>query len=182
MLSVEELLTYATDGDTGRSESDPVYREITENRDTGKAYSSCADLAHWMYERLGMRGPWLNRASLPQGFRYGVNVSRLAYKCPEARAPHKGEQFETGDVLIVWNREDTTDAHVLVVREHSPGVIDSADYGQPGGARRRRGLLVTSAGNMILGGRRVQRVLRLREVVRGAVARGELAQVEEVLK
>jgi hypothetical protein len=68
---------YATNGETGRKCSDPVYQAIVEKRDKGPGYSSCGDLAHWLLTRLGCRDTRLNRKEL-YGFVYGVNVSRLS--------------------------------------------------------------------------------------------------------
>jgi hypothetical protein len=146
MIYVREFplryLDYATNGALGRPETDPVYKAVTENRDTPGAwpwqpgyYSSCGDLAHWMYEMLGVRFEWVNRKSLGH-YKVGMNVSRLAYNA-FSRDPEPDELYNPGDVLIVWQRKDTTDAHVICVNDHSdPQNIITNEYGQPGGAMR----------------------------------------------
>lgn len=181
-LSVAELrelagqyLDLATDGAKGRPESDPIYRAITENRDTGRAYSSCGDLVHWLYFRLGIRGAWLNRAE-HLGWKRGLNIARLVYRCPDARKVRPDEQFELGDVLVVWNKRDGTDAHVLVVRSQGAGVLLSADGGQPGTKRRERP--VTEDGQLAT--KKMQIVIRFRDVIEGAFGRGELSRPESV--
>jgi peptidoglycan hydrolase-like protein with peptidoglycan-binding domain len=180
---VTRWLSWACGGASGVSEFAPVYRQITENRDTPGAkpgqpgyYSSCGDLAWAMLEACGLRAPWTNRASLGQ-YRVGLNVSRLAW-CPAARDPHPADHYEAGDVLIVWDRQDTTDAHVICVLEESPGgkSIITAEYGQPGGAIRTRGLS-RLAGMTSIGGRRVRRVLPLLDVLALADRTGELVPV-----
>lgn len=171
------LLDYATNQELGRPESDPVYREITEGRDFGKGYSSCGDLAHWLYFRLGVRADWLNREE-HAGWKVGVNLSRLWNKCPQARPPIAGECYQPGDVLIHWEKPQGTDGHVLVVREHRGEVLHSADYGQPGGARRARHMSVTKSGVVVLGQKRLRYVLPLADVLAAAEARGELDTVK----
>jgi hypothetical protein len=171
------LLEHATNGDAGRSESDPVYVEVTEKRDFGAKYSSCGDLCHWLHFRLGVRSDYLNRAE-HKGWRVAQNISRLAWRCPAARPPKAGERFSAGDVLIVFNQKNGLDAHALVVRDHTGDEVHSADYGQPGGARKTRKLNVDPRGALVLGGRRVQFVLPLFDVLTGAARRGELAPVD----
>lgn len=169
-----ELLDLATQGTEGRRESDKLYRAITEQRDFGKGYSSCGDLAHWLLYRLGVRSGYINRAEF-EGWRQGLNVARLAFNCPDARPPRVGERFEQGDILIVWNKTDGTDAHVLVVREQTTDSLLSADGGQPGLKRRVRPL---DTERMLLGSgqqaKKIQRVLKFKDVIEGASARGEL--------
>jgi hypothetical protein len=170
------FLDVATSGVAGRSEADPIYQAITEGRDVGaqqRTYSSCGDLCHWLLYRLGVRLPIVNRAE-GAGWVTAKNVSRLAW-APQARAPRTGEVYQLGDILTVWDHPKGTDAHVLVVREHVAGHVHSADYGQPGGARRMRPLL-----KGLLGGRRLQRVLPLSEVLAAASAAGALVPPQDV--
>ena len=165
------LLDLATESAHGRPESDDIYRRITEYRDTGKAYSSCGDLCHWLLFRLGIRLPMINRAEAG-GWKAGVNISRLAWRDPARSAEHS-EDYEPGDILAVWNKPDTTDAHVLVVRKHIGDHIHSADYGQPGGARRTRELVGRK-----LGSRNIMRVLKLRDILQAASDEGGLSDYQ----
>jgi hypothetical protein len=172
----DAYLDVATAGVTGRPESDPIYAAITEGRDVGPqraSYSSCGDLCHWLLYRLGVRLPLANRAE-GSGWKSGLNVARLAW-AHEARAPREGEVYQLGDILVIWNRSNGTDAHVLVVRKHVAGHVHSADYGQPGGARRTRSLL-----HGVLGERKLQRVLPLSEVLVAAEEAGRLVEPQEV--
>lgn len=184
------LVEYACGGAAGRSESDPVYQQVTEGRDRGTAqrsYSSCGDLAHWLLYRLGVRSPWINRAE-HQGWRSGRNVSTLAWDAPNAvrRTPTPSGRYEPGDVLIVWNREDGTDAHVLVAVEHDGNVLLSGDYGQPGGKLCTRVILtraVHSDGRVydapVLGTRQIQRWLPLGILLEHVSELGQLAAPDD---
>src|SRR6187402_2325726 len=116
------LCEYACGYEAGRSKDDPIYKEVTENRDgpgeaQRRAYSSCGDLAHWLYMRLGIREPWLNRnddnAFGP--WKPGQNITRLwGTACPFDKVPPDGGNWkpEPGDVVLIWNTG--TDAHVMV--------------------------------------------------------------------
>lgn len=168
------LLVYAC-GATGRSESDPVYKRVTEDRDTGAAYSSCADLAHWLHYRLGLRGSWINRKE-HMGWRVGQNVSKLAFS--SVADPHVSGPYSCGDIGVIWSNVQGTDAHVLVVRHESWSqsadgsrrtLLDTAEYGQPGGALRVRSLLDGKIGT-----RTLQRVLRLAECIDTCAGSGRL--------
>src|SRR6185369_8371834 len=115
-LAATALCEYACGYAEGRSKLDPVYREVTENRDGPSAearakYSSCADLGWWLLDRLGFRRPWTNRASRGT-FQWGRNVSDFT-GCPIAHAPKA--MPEAGDILEIWSAADTHDAHVCVV-------------------------------------------------------------------
>jgi len=161
----------------GRSEDDPIYREVTENRDVGAArrsYSSCGDLAHWLLYRLGCRSKIVNRAE-HQGFGIGKNVSRLAFD-RAARNPRPDDVYRAGDILIIWSREDTTDAHVMVALEHDPAAapprLRSGEYGQPGGAVRDHALVEP----LMIGRRKIQRVIPLLSVLGDAEAREQLVE------
>jgi hypothetical protein len=166
-----ELLYYACGKwSGGRSESDPIYREVTESRDVGKAqksYSSCGDLAHWLLYRLGCRSRFVNRKE-HQGWAAGMNVSRLAF-CHVAEDPSPNDRYRAGDILIIWSKPDTTDAHVMVALDHrelEPGitVLTSAEYGQPGGAVREHVIKQP----LVVGKRTIHRILRLPTVLRAA--------------
>lgn len=170
-----ELLTVACNGEAGRDEDDPVYQFVTEGRDVGamqKKYSSCGDLAHWLYWTMGVRLPWVNREP-NGGWRVGQNVSLLAW-CPQAQSCDNVLRFEPGDVVIIWGREDTSDAHVMVVLEQeSPQVLLVAEYGQPGGRVNRRSRL----GGKI-GARRLRRHIPLEAVIAAAEEAGQLEPID----
>lgn len=118
----------------GRCANDPVYRWIVEGRDKGPSYSSCADLAHWLLYRLGVRSVFVNRTE-HNGYVPVVNVARLCARpigtSPVARRLVAGEAPLTGDVIIAWARPDTADAHVMVVDElTADGELRTWDGGQ----------------------------------------------------
>jgi len=161
-----ELLNFACGKwSGGRSENDAVYREVTEGRDVGAAqknYSSCGDLAHWLLFRMGCRSPFVNRKE-HLGWRPGMNVSALAF-CKLAEEPAPDDVYGAGDILIIWSKPDATDAHVMVVLEHQPPKLVSAEYGQPGGAVREHMLLEP----LLIGRRKVHKVLRLMRMLEDA--------------
>lgn len=187
MLSISEYrdhasrwLRWACGPGSGYAESHDVYQKVTEGRDGPpwpNKYSSCGDLAHALYEQLGIRTPWLNRASLGQ-WRQGKNITLLAY-APAARAPRPDERFEAGDVVIVWDQKSTSDAHAICVLDEFPeqGVILTAEYGQPGAAVRTSGIERDADGTRIRG-RTVQRVLSLESVLEAAEDAGQLVPVD----
>jgi hypothetical protein len=186
-----KYLEHACHWPDGRDENDPVYRAVTENRDRAGArpgqpgyYSSCGDLAHGLYEWLGIRLPWVNRKGLGQ-YRIGHNVSRLA-GADSARFPEPGDVYAPGDVFLVWDRQDTTDAHVICCVEHIPGdrAIVTAEYGQPGGAIRTRAW--TPGGGTAkapipprIGGRALRLVLPLADVLDEAQRAGKFIEGAE---
>ena len=132
------LLEYSCDG-SAVDEFHAHYVQVTEGRDVGAMrakYSSCADLAHWQFFRVGVRSPFVNRKE-HRGWVPGVNVSRLASLPGSASVGNiDGFRPELGDVLIVWNRADTHDAHVICVLDFDfeLNLLTTAEYGQPGGA------------------------------------------------
>jgi hypothetical protein len=163
---VTELLNFACGKwSGGRSEADAVYRQVTENRDIGAAqrtYSSCGDLAHWMLFRMGCRSPFVNRKE-HLGWRTGVNVSALAF-CKLADDSDATDVYAAGDILIIWSKPDATDAHVMVVLDHQPPQLVTAEYGQPGGAIREH----TLHAPLLVGHRKIHKVLRLTRVLSDA--------------
>jgi hypothetical protein len=183
-----DLCVYACDGSRGRPEKgDPVYDAVTEHRDTGKEYSSCADLAHWMLFRLGVRELFINRVE-HRGFKRQVNLSRLAW-CVYATAPSAADRFEPGDILVIWARPDTKDAHVTVVLEdrRAKGVeeIQTANYGAPGGkistsATSHTKLLGQPA--VKLGDRAIRRWLPLCSMLRRLRAADALMPAEDPMR
>jgi hypothetical protein len=159
---------YACNGSKGRPEhGDPVYDWVTEWRDGGDWYSSCADLAHWVLYRIGVRSSWINRQE-HNGFVVGAGVSRLCWKAP-AFSPSGSESLLAGDIVVTWAKPDTSDAHVSVVIEHEreAGRLLSADYGQPGGKLRTRPCRAIGS-RIILGTKDIRRVVRLERIVNTA--------------
>ena len=127
------LVEYACDGRKGRPErGDAVYDAVTEHRDTFSGYSSCADLAHWMLYRLGIRLGFINRVE-HKGWQQQVNLSRLAY-CQQARSVNAKTRFSAGDIIIQWNKPTGQDGHVMCVIEDRDDVVEVAQYGSPGGS------------------------------------------------
>lgn len=177
---VRLLVPYAC-GAEGRAETDPIYQDVTEGRDTGAyraMYSSCGDLAHWLFCRLGLTSPWVNRAELGH-YRTGMNVSNIAYH-PKALTPAVDAAYATGDVLVIWSRPDTTDSHVIVVLDHQPPYLYTGEYGQPGGALKTRQVNGIT-GRPRIGTRFIQRVLPLQSVLELAAERGELTEPDRAL-
>lgn len=129
-------------------EGHPRYELVTEGRDFGAGYSSCADLAHGGYWQVGDRRRWLNRGA---AWRVGVNVSRVVSESGSWRG-----DVDPGDVLVIANDwPGGRDAHVVCVLERrlAEGGLElvTAEYGQPGGAIKRRRVY-----NGVMGGRRVR--------------------------
>lgn len=180
----------AVDSHAGVTVSHPVYRAVTEGRDPGPVYSSCADLAHWFLFRMGVRSKWINRQE-HRGWKTGINVSALAFSCPVARPPKKGELLKRGDVAIIWNQPQGHDAHVFVVDDFDGDVCRAWDYGQAAvnperwdksmieGKRTIKALRGLTDGAWMVGARKLQRVLALPEVMSHCQAAGELAPADD---
>jgi len=178
------LLRYAV-GEHGRSTSDPIYRQIVEGR-LAPGYSSCADLAHWLLYRLGVRAPWINRAeNKPQGWSVSVNLNRLIARpigpCDPAVAARNLTQlpdFGAGDVYVINNRFG---GHVICVQSFQPVAgadlpsarVATSEYGQPGGAQREHALTLRN-GLLFSDGNQVLSMLRLPD----ALGAAGLAQVD----
>jgi hypothetical protein len=139
------LLLKAVNDEHGRDELDPFYKIVTEGRDVGKwrpSYSSCADLAHWQLRCLGVRAPWLNRDDDgdEQKWRTQVNLNWLCPqpigKCPIARPKLQGPP-EPGDIFVENNAHG---GHVFcaVSYDAAKDTLTTAEYGQPGGKRKKR--------------------------------------------
>lgn len=160
----------------GRDKLDPVYIEVTEHRDgpgaaQRKAYSSCGDLAWWLYYRLGLRTPWMNRAA-NKTYQIGRNVSDLA-SSPVTKSTMAGYVPESGDVCEIWNLRSTADAHVTVILGAGSTAtrVRTANYGAGGmspstspGAKISDSLW-TPPPSAIIGNRRVQRVIKLADII-----------------
>lgn len=106
----------------------PEAHRVCQRRQLMRGYSGCADLAHAMFEALGLRGYHVNRAPT---WRVGWNVSLLASWPGVSRTTIDWGAVDGGDVLIQWARPDTTDAHVVcVLASHADGTLSTAEYGQ----------------------------------------------------
>lgn len=169
-----ELISYACGRYTGgRDENDAVYQSVTEARDVGaqqRSYSSCGDLAHWLLYRMGSRAKFINRKE-HLGWQSGLNVSKLAYSSLSEDAKET-DIYQAGDILIIWSKPDATDAHVMVVLEHQGSRLLCGEYGQPGGKVREHQL----ARPLLVGTRKIHRVLRFAKVLDDGELRGELQE------
>lgn len=161
---------------------DERYRSVLEGRVYKPPSSSCGDLAHWMLYRMGVRLPWINRKE-NAGWRPGENVSLLCWNIA-TRASTAADVYAPGDVIVVWTRASAAgvmgNEHVVCVIDHDPqsGVLQTAEYGQPGGALKTSELAI-GGGHHILGTRTVHRWLPLQDVLGAAAAAGRLEPAEE---
>jgi hypothetical protein len=175
------LCEYACGGSAGRSKDDAVYKAVTENRDgpgpeQRRRYSSCGDLAHWLYQRLGIREAWVNRAD--DGafgpWRPGANVTSLwGNACPFDQVPPADPLWmpQAGDVVLIWNSGN--DAHVMVSLGRDGPNLRTANYGAGGmsplaspGAKIGGRPLTHQQGRPFYGTRQIQRFLPLAEAVK----------------
>lgn len=146
----EHVRAYAWDavnGELGRSELEPRYIAQTEGRDVGAArgpYSSCGDLVHGAWFDVGCRSHWVNRKE-NGSYQVGANISKICYSlAPLGRRTLQPDSLILcGDAFVIWNKDDSSDAHTFLALEHNreTGELLSADYGQPGGGLRRRMLV-----------------------------------------
>jgi hypothetical protein len=183
------LCEYACGYEAGRTKDDPIYLEVTEKRDgpgplQRRRYSSCGDLAHWLYKRLGIREPWLNRAddNAFGPWRPGENIARLwGGACPFDQVPPDEPHWmpDPGDVLLIWNSGN--DAHVMVSLGRDGPALRTANYGAGGmsplaspGAKIGRRVLSFQHGKPFYGTRQVQRYLPLAAAVRHITVRPDL--------
>jgi hypothetical protein len=136
--------------------------EIKEGR-TGKGYSSCGDLAHWMLFRLGVRSPWINRKE-HRGWACGMNVSRLVAHA----VPYTGQRLEGGDIIVIANDWPAGhDAHVVcIVDTLTPDTLATAESGLPGNGLQNRKMPM---------GRKIRVVLPLAKALEEAERDGDLA-------
>lgn len=118
----------------GRAKTDAIYQSVVEGRDvpsTYTHYSSCGDRASWKLYRLGCRAKWVNRKS-NGGWRVGRNISALAYECPVSKKPGADWKPSRGDEMLIWNRDDGTDAHSLSITGYDGTKARTANYGASG--------------------------------------------------
>ena len=174
------LIDYACGGAAGRDKDDPVYTEVSEGRDRGAnrvRYSSCADLYHWLMKRLGVQEKWVNRTddAVNGPFQVGVNVSHLAWS-PIAFAPAADWVPDLGDCIMVWDKPDGTDAHVMAwlgPDQANPGRFRTGNYGAGGmsaaaspGAKIASNQLTWNGHAWRYGTRTVRRSIRLADAYR----------------
>lgn len=157
-----EWLEYACKGNPPKNS--PRHLEIKEGRD-GAKYSSCADLAHWLWFRLGLRLPWINRDE-HLGWVDQVNISRIV----SHSAVYQGERLEGGDVIVIANVWPAGyDAHVVcVVDQPSANVLCTAESGLPGNGLQTRTLPMA---------RRIRTVARLADLLETAEAARQIVEV-----
>lgn len=170
------LCEYACGYTAGRSKDDPIYVAITEGRDGPgpehrARYSSCGDLAHWLYTRLGIRAPWLNRNDDDSfgPWKPGQNITRLwGTACPFDQVPSSDPSWlpEAGDVVLIWNTG--VDAHVMVSLGRDGAGLRTANYGAGGmsplpfpGAKIASKPVTVHHGKPFYGTRQIQRYLPL---------------------
>lgn len=169
-----EFATLATAGPAGVAPGDATHELITEGRKRGD-YSSCGDLPNALLFALGLRqSHYVNRAE-NKSYKVGWNVAKLTFLADALRnyarkpiGPADIAALKPGDITIVWNRPDTFDAHVAVVRGHgklttgAPALLTS-DYGQgfplDGKQQARR------VDGIYIGQRKLQRAINLEEAV-----------------
>lgn len=174
-----ELLSYACNGYVGRDELDSIYQQIVEHRDgptaeARKKYSSCADLAHWLYYRLGVRAKFINRKE-HTGWKSGVNLNRWVgprigtnpYGIkpkfqPTIEVPVY--KFEPGDVVTVNN---SSGGHVMCVTGQQDNLLHTSEYGQPGGRLRSHTINYVKSGEVKIGSNPVISHVSLRSVLQG---------------
>lgn len=152
-------LEYACRGNPGLDS--PRHLEIKEGRQI-KIYSSCADLAHWMLFRLGLRMPWINRDE-HLGWKPIVNVSRIS----SHSEPYRGQLLEGGDVIVIANDwPEGSDSHVIcVIDQPAADYLLTAESGLPGNGLQRRNLPMK---------RKIRTVLSLAKALEKAETDGEI--------
>jgi hypothetical protein len=179
-----ELLSFAGLSETGRPFSDPVYKAITEGRQdravrAKQFYSSCGDLAHWLFFRMGVRMPFINRDELDGWSFMGTNNNiTTLYTHPNGKHPGLDAKFEAGDVLIVA-ATNVNKTHVICVIDHDPNtnILHSAEYGQPHGALRTRHIIKNmDSHKLYIGDRSIDVHLPIYDVLNSAAAANKLVE------
>lgn len=165
--------------------NDVYAKGLIEGRKYKPPASSCGDLPHCMYYRLGVRLSFVNREEFNGWEFMGVknNITRITAKTrygtnPYAKASTDQDVFECGDVLIV-NVSTPSTTHAICVLEHDPvaGTIKTAESGQPGSAVRFK-TCVRDNGRWKIGKRHVDSVLRLSDVILAAYEAEKLESYE----
>lgn len=133
--TARQLLEWAGAGPVGIAQTSPKYLAVTEGREPLGSHNgtSCGELPHWLLFRLGIRSAFINRNEA-HGWKPVINIAALAYSAV-AKTCQLTDQYKPGDVVYIWERADTTDAHAMCVIEHDPDThaLLVAEYGQPGG-------------------------------------------------
>ncbi len=143
-------------GQTGRGKLDPVYVEETEGRDQ-KAfwthYSSCGDLSQGLAWHMGVRKPYVNRATMPGGWHPGRNLMHF-YDAARGSAsfPALGEYAAkhgtpavkpaadyvplAGDLGFIWT-PGLNNAHTFVFGDllGNGSLVETFNYGAGGMTR-----------------------------------------------
>ena len=184
------LLDFAGAGPSGRNIKDPVYQSIVEGRDPKiHGYSGCADAAHWLLFRLGIRSDNVNRDE-NRGWKPVVNVGELAFWAGVSRDATMVDQPKCGDIVIIWESKTTSDSHVMCVIEYDPDtkvmLVCEAGQGAPTpialhthqlrqGTDFARGVARPA---LFCGQRAIQKWIPLMDAIKFADARGELKEID----
>lgn len=183
------LCEFACGWPHGVGKDEAPYPEVTEGRDLGMNrahYSSCGDLPHWLFERLGLCEKWINRQSLGH-YHVGLNIAELGLGCPISHAAPVDPAWPgpgVGDVCEIWNGTLGQDAHVFVVLGPGSDVnhLRTANYGAGGMSSSAfpGGLISDShyehrGGAWYVGTRRLQRIIRFADAVALSTAQPDLA-------
>ena len=161
------ICKYACDNDNGRTEDDPVYKEITEGRQVNaNNYSSCADQGHFILKTLGITDERVMNRTDDDGsvpWIMGANISMLKYGGTKVGCwvdwkkdliPNKG------DICLIMN--DNATAHILICESFTEDIFHSYDYGQffsklgKHGGKKRERPIKNMLGGKYLDGRRLQ--------------------------
>ncbi len=193
------LIELACNGPHGRPESDAFYKVVTEGKDPGVGHagdiSSCGFLPSWLWYRLGVRCSFVNRDENDRyRYRNGLNIALLSGENVAGKpqgvpniartTPSPSSRFECGDVLVIWNREDTRDAHTLAVVEHMDASLLSGNYGAPGAKLSTQAITTRQVHDQhgqvysapFLGQKQIRRWVPLQLVLQVAQQRGELVE------
>lgn len=178
-----QLLEWSCGGPVGLPQTDPNYLYVTEGREPlhSKYGTSCGELPHWELFRIGIRSKCINRKEA-HGYQSGMNIWDLA-SAPFTKSCSVDDVYQPGDIVYIWSRPDTEDAHAMCVVEYTADrrQITVAEYGQPGGALHVHQLTPgtdSSSGKarpaLFCGTRALQRWVPLMAAVTYADSRGEL--------
>lgn len=185
--AARELLEWAGQGPVGVPQTSPIYLSVTEGREGLGTHTgtSCAEVAHWELFRLGIRSMFVNRNEA-HGWKPGLNVSMLAF-ASVAQVCQPGDEYKAGDIIIIWERKDTYDAHVMCVIDYEPKtmVLTTCEYGQPGGKLATHQLRtgtdtagIKPRNALFCGGRALQKWVPLMVALQYADKRGELQPID----
>lgn len=177
------LLEWSCGGPVGLPQTDPRYLSVTEGREpVHSTYgTSCGELPHWELFRVGVRSKCINRVE-SHGYQSGMNIWDLA-SAPFTKICSRDDDYQPGDVVYIWSRADTEDAHAMCVVEYvaDKHQMTVAEYGQPGGALHVHQLTEgndLSSGKsrpaLFCGARALQRWIPLMAAIVYADGRGEL--------